>query len=35
MSRPVWPPRLSLLSIALICGIAGQPLRAANLETLL
>ncbi len=33
MSRPVWPLRLSLLSIALICGVAGQPLRAADPRT--
>jgi hypothetical protein len=33
MSRPVWPLRLSLLSIALICGVAGQSLRAADPRT--
>ena len=33
MSRRIWPLRLSLLSIALICGVAGQPLRAADPRT--
>jgi hypothetical protein len=33
MSHRVWPLRLSLSSIALVCAVAGQPLRAANFET--